>query len=726
MQFVKVNFSTVFTTQITSVASCGDELMILANSHLYHASIQHKVPKMYQLESDYQEYGTKRDIAQFICSKLSIKRVQHLSNVKEVCCDNDGESFIALLSHVSLSPKNIEKEVFDFSMLLNDDLQYNSKILDVVFLINNQPIRASRFVVAARCEYLKNLMKLEQQKADSYVVEDQRLTYDMFTCILIWTYKNSLSKEDFDAVICKMSEKHQKEFVNNLYEVSLEWRLDALCDTILADKNLSKFLQKQKSELKNSKKFKWFSIESFPQLYDVTILLDENQRIHAHKVVLVMRIEYFRMMFFHSWSENAEVDLKHISISYMKPIIQFAYDNNAESLRSANFTDNYMYNCIAICDQYLIENVKNIFESMIMKKVNLRNCAENLEFSFMYNCILLRDYCMEFICINLARLLEGNVLENLENDILRQLSSFYRSYYNFETDSSRIITPAFDAPTDEEIDEKIAGFNLEAFNELTQHILKTKTTPKAKTRLSKSELLKRGYEKEGIKNIRPGEEKVEGYSTRLSESEKSAEKQEFDWQRNRERKDSGKKKCIVVASKCNEILKNEAVLTEPMIDLRNFKSCIEEDIGPSRVSLTLADFGFKDKRKSAPASSPKVEEKKELTAPTAWNMSSIELKPTNLADSDPFRSIKEKKNVLKTKTEKKFSSIIRDERKDKSNFEKIKSKSLILTQIEEKAIIELSQFYNIENIFDENIKIYRKEHPTSQNMSQWQYQTKSS
>lgn len=728
MQFVKVNFSSIFTQQITSISSCGDDLLILANSHLFHASVQHKIPKMYQLESDYQEHSTKRDIAQFICSKVTIKRVQHLANVREVCTDTDGESFIALLGHIALRPKDIEKEVFDFSMLLDGDssLQQDSRILDVEFMINHQSIRASRFVVASRCDHLKKLMKLEQQKGETCVIDDRRLTSDIFNCILIWIYKNCLNEEDVHDIIRSMSEKNQKTFANNFLDIALDWGLNDLYETIRADRNLSKFLPKLKQEAKSIKKFKWFSPEALPQLYDVTILLDENQRIQAHKAVLMTRIEYFRLMFFHNWSEKTEVDLRHISIAFMRPIVQFAYDNNAESLRNAKFTDNFMYNMCAILDQYLIENVKNIFESMIMKKVNLRNCSENLEFSFMYNCDLLKDYCMEFICVNLSRLLEGNVLESLDNDILKQLSSYYRKYFNFEEESSRIITPAFDAPTDEEIEEKIQGFDFAAYNELAQQTLKSKSPPKSKSRLSKTELLRRGYEKEGIKNIKFDEEKIEVAAPKLSESDKSAdvEKYNFDWHQNRERKDSGKRKSAV-ASKCNEILKNEAMYSEPMTDLRNLRiSPPNDEIGPSRVSLTLADFVFKDKRKSAPLPSPKVEEKKEST--TAWNMNSIELKPVNTEKSDPFKLVKEKKATTNGKAEKKFSSIIRDERKDKSNFEKIKSKSLILTQIEEKAIIELSQFYNIENIFDENIKIHRKEHQASQNLSQWQFQSKMS
>lgn len=46
-----------------------------------------------------------------------------------------------------------------------------------------------------------------------------------------------------------------------------------------------------------------FNRRDFPELYDVTIKLDHNQVIKAHKCVLVSRLEYFHMMFMNSWAE---------------------------------------------------------------------------------------------------------------------------------------------------------------------------------------------------------------------------------------------------------------------------------------------------------------------------------------------------------------------------------------------------------------------------------------
>lgn len=49
--------------------------------------------------------------------------------------------------------------------------------------------------------------------------------------------------------------------------------------------------------------FKWFEHSRLSQFYDITIKLEDNKEIRAHKAILVSRLEYFKMMFIHSWSE---------------------------------------------------------------------------------------------------------------------------------------------------------------------------------------------------------------------------------------------------------------------------------------------------------------------------------------------------------------------------------------------------------------------------------------
>lgn len=70
-----------------------------------------------------------------------------------------------------------------------------------------------------------------------------------------------------------------------------------------------------------------------------------------------------------------------------------------------------------------------------------------------------------------------------------------------------------------------------------------------------------------------------------------------------------------------------------------------------------------------------------------------------------------------------FSKILNEERKQKEYFDKLKSKSLLSTQMEEAAIAELKKFYNVENVFDELIDIERKGfvNPTL-NFAEWKHQ----
>ena len=704
MQFVKVHLSSLFTTQITSIAACNDELLILANEHLFQASIQHKVQKLYQIESEYQEYSSKRDIAQFVCSKMIVRRIQNLTNVRQFYADPEGESFIAVLAHAVVSVKDPKKQEFDFSLLLDDFMFNDNGIMDVSFVVQRQTFRVNRFVVASRCNHLRNLLK-NVAKEGTCEIADDRLTSGMFQCILLWIYKNSLTENELKISLGSTKDENIiKKISQDFYDVTVDWNLTGVTNALATSQSFSKFCTKTEVT-KNS--FKWFSIESLPELYDVTILLDENQKLRAHKVILMMRIEYFKMMFAHSWSEDTTIDLRHVSINYMRPIIEFAYSNDHESLKSANYSDNYMFNMCALLDQYLIEDVKNVFETMIMRKVNLRNCAENLDFSFTFNCFLLREFCLEFICVNLTRLLESNVLDSLDGEILRELSKFYRKYFKFETDSSHIITPAFDAPTDEEIEKAIEGFDLTSYTELMQQTMKK--TPKGKNKLTKSEQLKRIYEKEGMKKLRDEEVTPEPKTPEVNNNF-PVQVDDKSWKKKKERKDSGKRKSST-AVKCNETMKAEATYVEPMVDLKSLGKALE----PARNLFTLADFVTPKKK------APVIPAKVEIEPKPAWNMNNVELKsPEDLPD--PFK-IKKKVSLPSPKpsAERNFSSIIRDERKDKSNYEKIMSKSLILTQIEEKAIQELSEFYNIDNIFDEHISISRKVLKTSQNLSQWQH-----
>ena len=59
--------------------------------------------------------------------------------------------------------------------------------------------------------------------------------------------------------------------------------------------------------------------------------------------------------------------------------------------------------------------------------VTLKNCCEILEFASVYNAVQLQQTCQQFICLNLAALLEIRALDVLSQHVLVELTHYYRN-----------------------------------------------------------------------------------------------------------------------------------------------------------------------------------------------------------------------------------------------------------------------------------------------------------
>ena len=213
------------------------------------------------------------------------------------------------------------------------------------------------------------------------------------------------------------------------------------------------------------------------------------------------------------------------------------------------------------------------------------------------------------------------------------------------------------------------------------------------------------------------------------------EKLDSSWHRAEKDKKEIKKKVLIAPMVLNENIKSEPIpIAGNFVNLKSFNTSTSLEMTSPRNTITLADFTFKhSKVKKRTASEDEEQSKIVLASPKSpWNMESIELKAANNFNVGQSPITKKSPKVNKSSSsnssfinpmgsaEKKFSLILKDDKKDKEMFQKSKSKSLILTQIEEKAILDLSVFYNIDNIFDEKIKIGRKQnHVATSNFSLW-------
>ncbi|KAJ6642087.1 Inhibitor of Bruton tyrosine kinase, partial [Pseudolycoriella hygida] len=514
--------------------------------------------------------------------------------------------------------------------------------------------------------------------------------------------------------------------------------------------------------------------KDFQNLYDVSILCENNREIKAHKCVLVSRMEYFNWMFNNNWSERSTVNFSSVPIEYMEPIIDFLYSNDIQLIKSLKYSDNYLYNMIIICDQFFINQLRNIYETLLIDRLTIRKCSQMLEFAHEYNCKLLKKCSLEFIVQNMARVLEHRVLEDLSCELLKEVGQLYRKEF-------RIKKSFYEQSLELENDGQLGDVLLESFVEDFTVDLTYKCDQKASTKVRENKKIRnttgdrRSYEKEAkdaLKNLSiestDTNQKVTPTNPLSSEAAKIADElhSQINWTKVVEKKNT-KKKSSVVSPRLNEVLQKEEKEKENFVSLSKKSSTSPIDIPTTsnynqvddlsislRSNLSFGDFTpmkrmTQKQRKSFPLHSTSIDESstsepgvenasvESVWGTNSWNnsfanviksptqkksiTSSVGIPPqtpptpsNSFFQSPPQASTSFLKKLPKSKSSpgesECFTKILQDERKEREYYEKLKSKSLVLTQVEETAIDELKSFYNVDNVYDESIRVERASH----------------
>lgn len=197
-------------------------------------------------------------------------------------------------------------------------------------------------------------------------------------------------------------------------------------------------------DLKSKYRFNRLRRTDFPELHDISIVYENSKEILAHKCVLVARLQFFEMMFTHTWAEQNTIQLNTVPYEYMEAIIDFLYSLDAERFRREQYRESFLHNMIVFCDQYFIENLREVCEILLLEKISIRKCGEMLDFACMYNCDVLKRGCMDFICQNMSRVLLQKSLHNCEPTSLKWINGHYRNMFKHVFDY-RVITPDSEA-----------------------------------------------------------------------------------------------------------------------------------------------------------------------------------------------------------------------------------------------------------------------------------------
>uniref|UniRef100_A0A146MBK5 Inhibitor of Bruton tyrosine kinase n=1 Tax=Lygus hesperus TaxID=30085 RepID=A0A146MBK5_LYGHE len=196
-----------------------------------------------------------------------------------------------------------------------------------------------------------------------------------------------------------------------------------------------------------------FDRQLLPALCDVDVVCDDSVILKAHKCILAARMEYFNNMFMRGWTE-AEMGMKiHLQCSsrIVNWILDFLYTDRLPESLGCEDLDNIIKLLIA-SDQYLIDDLKDECAIYLSELLSLKNCVMILQLANTYNEQGLKVSVMEYIAYNLNAVIENRYLEFLDDALLSELNDYCRESLAVKF-KDRAICTYFDAPSDEEIVE---------------------------------------------------------------------------------------------------------------------------------------------------------------------------------------------------------------------------------------------------------------------------------
>lgn len=481
---------------------------------------------------------------------------------------------------------------------------------------------------------------------------------------------------------------------------------------------------------------------SCPELHDTSVQSRDGALIPAHKCVLAARLEYFNGMFMHSWTENiskSQIQLP-INEAILQPVIDFLYTDECPSVTSSDSID-FLTSLLIVSDQLFVNRLREMCEVALANLITLKNCTEMCQFAHTYNAEQLKKCCMQFISLNLCTFIENRNLEVLNDSLLEELTDYYTKFIPIM--SSRIITPFSNAPDDETVNaaEKENRINLDNIDEDMKReepieVPRKKNKSTKKIEYTENEKARMRYESVSSVNALDlstetgsGDITLSLRNLQLEGREQSPIEKKEQWIK---APSNSEKQQKIVQARLKAIIAAKILTEEKHVESFTKltkhasspppQSVLFESSSPKAINSVLPQEGYFDSPRSPQGSiyishvgaklSQKQRKKLALESKSGWDdvlEKPVANEPSTSAPKNPWKVVEPPAQIvtLRKRTDPDFNEILADQRKQKDNFSKMMTKSLVMTQLEDKAIEELAKFYNIEGAYDEYISIRR-------------------
>ncbi|KAH8397186.1 hypothetical protein KR215_010290 [Drosophila sulfurigaster] len=768
-QFYNCNFSPIRLPQVKKILYKCNQVLILSDGCVYRgkcnqlafpAGSQEKPKHNMDIWQNNDQNRTEISREHYV--RIDLQRVPNIDRAVDIVCDESFSSFAVLQeSHMKYFRKPaLPRREHHFKKLYHDTCDSDA-VHDVVLHVDGERFAAHKFIIFSRAPGLRELIRCYLDK--NVYLNFDNLTGKMFELVLKHIYSNYWPTEDDIDCIQQSLGPNKPQKRSRVCEMFLahlvKFQLQELA------KYVQSYISEQQFPLPNRQRFSRMHRTDFPELYDVRIVCEEGEVLEAHKCVLVARLEYFEMMFMHSWAERTTVNFESVPLEYLEPILDYLYSLDTEAFCKQNYSETFLYNMITLCDQYFIESLQNVCESLILDKISIRKCGEMLDFAAMYNCKLLQQGCLDFICQNLARVLTYRSIEQCDASTLHLLNTHYQKMFKTVFDY-RQITPFSEAIEDELLLSFVDGCEVDLdFRMSADAKLKEAARHKQKDHNKQDA---HHYEKQAISSMMRSLSISESAASPADEktaAQVSSPTEVKNWSRVVDKKEQ-KRKLAETALKVNNVLKQEDQPSPELVVMspRSFteRTPVKEQTPPMPDSPTEASTPISKsynldlstlmpqsqklsqkqrKRLSSESKSWRASSSATLelnttpvVVPNAWGISSnspatypepafnSSAATGSSADPTSFANMMRGQATPATvpaDQSNSFSKILADERRQRESYERMRNKSLVQTQIEETAIAELHEFYNVDKIDDETITIERKSRPSDINFSTW-------
>ncbi|CAH1965417.1 unnamed protein product [Acanthoscelides obtectus] len=676
------------------------------------------------------------------CIMITLQKVSKIHRALCIQSDPKGKDYCVIQAYPYRNfefPEMAPSEVKQNLELCLEEADETDDIHDIIFKIDSEKFPAHKYIIASCSPYLARLMEEKKQKEIVLDVGKPEIFWEFLhfvytgdceltkCCEVKNTKLRKLcivkQKDEKIEEIAKLEEengfkfneisayefykknkenkeneekepKNLKNPVRMLHEMAKRLECSELQKT-LNTLDMEGFIVKHKYNCNYHNKPLKFDLNAHQELYDVTVKCKDDKSLKAHKCILSARLEYFNNMFSTRWSghKTSEVTLPFPK-STADALLEYLYTDTLSSLQNKEME--HLFRVLILADQLFVVRLKEQCELLLSNLITLKNAVNILAFAHSYNAQKLKYCCMKFIILNMAAFLESRMLDELEDDLLSDLSDFY--FQEKEQVWCRVITPYSTAVSDEIVLSIASAFPV-SLDEQVQSCSTTKTSQKEKKRRSH----KSSTSEKRNSSFSDHPDSVIQFPDVPETAEVTLDIRSITCNI------PNRLKSIVLAT---EIVENEGIESDYTVlgssselgasfnDFHDFPQLSSPPRPVGNIALHS---------KSPPQRTDSKHKLSKLSQKQRKRLSSESIAQSPPAQEHPKNPWKPIPDITDNITPKKstINDIISDERKQKENLMKITSKLLLFTQMEDKAIEELHKFYNTENVAEEIISVER-------------------